>query len=1465
MAALSSLLVPAGAPQVARATDHQRPLSNPDGPAIGFPALTRAHCLTPLLAHAVRNWPNLDANTRDALRPFFTRPTDAQEPVGGQDVSYAAYGASTIVSRTSEPFRIWYALDSDAAVPLEDVSPANSVPDYVDQVEYVLQDVYTSILSGLGYRAPLPDGNDGGGTDLFDVYLTELEPAMVYGYAVPEVCSGMPMTCSSYLVLDNDYAEDIYGSAGLSALKVTVAHEYFHAVQFAYELEDNGWWLENTAVWMENVLYDDIDDYLIYLPFHATDPGLPIDVSDGIHEYGNVVWPMFLDETLGTDAIRTVFESLAEDPGDNTLPALEQTVTDTGAAWADALGRFRAFDVVKSRYADGDLFWGEVDEVSPDTVVGVYPWAGDPSRVPGGDMTPLSGRYIRLEPPADSTPHRLELAVRLDSGTDAAYLAVETACANRYEVPIPLDESGTGVLLLPGFIDDHTEAATVVLSNGCFAASCTPSTFYVEAVLKETEPLVDLDGDCVAPLESGGLDCDDNDPARGPFASETDDGVDNDCDGALDEAPGSPAVYPSPLQFAQGEDFVLDLSARHFQLDGDTSTSWHRGDGSARTVEVLSPYQARVSGMIGVLAHTDALLILSSGQGRATASLRVTPVERETLVTLKPSSGTLPTPGAFALFQVVNQAPRTLLARAWSVGSTPFTPELRWIDTDGVTELARHERESGVEAPAGTVFLRVSDAAGGGSSGHAFDITLEEGCSQDADADGHINDACPGGDDCDDWNARTHPGASEIPYDGIDQDCQDGDLEDQDNDGYAGLLAGGDDCDDLDASVHPGAFDACDGIDNDCDGTPDNGVTGCTQESCDGVDNDGDGLVDEGFDADGIGDVDCTDDDGDGFTEWEGDCNDASSETYPGASDVPYDGIDQDCVGGDLTDLDLDGYPAEEAGGPDCDDLNPSVHPGSPEWCDGKDNDCNGTIDEGTDYDGIGGPDCTDDDGDGYTEDQGDCADDDVTIYPVAVEVPYDGIDQDCSGADLTDVDGDGFDAALAGGDDCLDNDPNSHPGVQEVCDGIDNDCNGAVDEGFDADGIGGADCTDDDGDGESEEEGDCNDDNPAVALIFTEVCDGIDNDCNGAVDEGFDADGIGGADCTDDDGDGFSEDQGDCNDEAADVAPNVLEVCNSVDDDCNGAVDEGFDADGIGGADCTDDDHDGFSEDEGDCDDSARDVHPGTPEIPYNGIDEDCQDGDLVDQDGDGYPGGPDGEDCNDSDPRIYPGANEIAYNGVDEDCNGADYADADLDGHAAESAGGDDCDDFDPFVYPGAEEIPYNGIDDDCQDGDVTDVDGDLFDAVEAGGDDCDDTDFDINPYAEEIPYDGIDQDCSGADLTDVDGDGYDGIEAGGPDCNDSDDQINPSQNDLCGDGIDNDCVDGPDQGCETAATGCGCATTPPPPDTPAHTLPGIAGAFALLSFLLAKRRRRQDRNHTPAGREARGTPDRSPGGSR
>ncbi len=132
------------------------------------------------------------------------------------------------------------------------------------------------------------------------------------------------------------------------------------------------------------------------------------------------------------------------------------------------------------------------------------------------------------------------------------------------------------------------------------------------------------------------------------------------------------------------------------------------------------------------------------------------------------------------------------------------------------------------------------------------------------------------------------------------------------------------------------------------------------------------------------------------------------------------------------------------------------------------------------------------------------------------------------------------------------------------------------------------------------------------------------------------------------------------------------------------------------------DDDGDGYTDNDGDCDDASADISPDATEVFYNGKDDDCDDATIDDdQDGDGFPSNAvGGDDCDDMAPRVNPGANEVGGNGVDDDCN-ARTTDSDVDGDGYNRE--IDCDDTKAGVNPGADEIDWNGTDENCDGQDV------------------------------------------------------------------------------------------------------------------------------------------------------------------
>ena len=648
--------------------------------------------------------------------------------------------------------------------------------------------------------------------------------------------------------------------------------------------------------------------------------------------------------------------------------------------------------------------------------------------------------------------------------------------------------------------------------------------------------------------------------------------------------------------------------------------------------------------------------------------------------------------------------------------------------------------------------------------------------------------------DCDDLDSSINPDGIEVCNDFIDNDC-DGSIDepdaidamvwyaDGDTDGFGnanqsqlacnqpnGYVSDDTDCNDSEVTVYPGATEICDGLDNDCNGTPDDSATDSLTWYADN-------------DSDGFGDLNDTVSSciqPSGYVADNTDCSPANGAVYPGADEY-CNGIDDNCDGNIdedtaidvqtwFNDSDSDGFGDPNSSiqactqpsgfvtdDTDCSPANGMIYPGADEYCNGFDDNCDGSIDEDTaidvqtwyadgDSDGYGDisismQSCNQPSG--YVADSTDCNPANGTIYPGADEY-CNGIDDDCDNTidedtsvdALTwyaDGDSDGYGDSnsstqscnqpsgyVADNTDCSPANGAAYPGADEYCNGIDDNCDGNIDEDTaidvqtwfndsDSDGFGDPNssiqaCTQPSG--FVTDDTDCS---PANGMIYPgadEYCNGFDDNCDGSIDEDTaidvltwyadgDLDGYGDMNisiqsCNQPSG--YVASDTDCNDLDSTISPSATEVCNSIDDDCNGSIDDNA-IDALEWF--PDDDGDGFGDssspllsciqptgyiaDGNDCNDSDFDINPNAIEI-CDGVDNDCDtlidgldpsvDGVVYyeDSDGDGYgddsntifgcsqpPSGyvQQGGDCNDSSSDVNPDAVEL-WDCEDNNCDG-------------------------------------------------------------------------------------------------------------------------------------------------------------------------------------------------------------------
>jgi len=238
-----------------------------------------------------RALPGLRGAGRAAAESILARPTDP----GDQD-------HYTVPDETLCAVNIclhWVESTTDA-VALTDTSPADGTPDYVALVLATMEQVHSTYV-GAGYKAPEPDGTHGGDART-DVYLADVGTDGLYGYCSSDepVVQGK-FDYWAYCVLDNDYSPAEFGSTNTPTenMQVTAAHEYYHAVQAAYDWYEDGWFMEATATWAEDELFDDVDDNVAYLPAGPLGhPEIPLDWYGGAHHYGDWIFFRFLTESF---------------------------------------------------------------------------------------------------------------------------------------------------------------------------------------------------------------------------------------------------------------------------------------------------------------------------------------------------------------------------------------------------------------------------------------------------------------------------------------------------------------------------------------------------------------------------------------------------------------------------------------------------------------------------------------------------------------------------------------------------------------------------------------------------------------------------------------------------------------------------------------------------------------------------------------------------------------------------------------------------------------------------------------------------------------------------------------------------------------------------------------------------------------------------------------------------------------
>jgi hypothetical protein len=393
-------------------------------------------------------------------------------PPGQRAKLYARPSKQASVVSPAGHFRVHYDTTGSHAVyqPAVDVDPADGIPDYVNRCTEICDSCWAVQVDGMGYLAPPFDGA-AGGDNLYDIYMHRYAGA--YGVTFPENASSQYPgynSITSYIWVDPTYQGFGYSDRTLP-LKVTAAHEFMHAIQMTYNGYMSAWWWgEQQAVWMEDVVYDDVDDYQQYLGGFFSQPYRKLTTQNGWFEYGACVWPTYLAHQFGNDVMREILDTAAHTA---MIYAIDDVLVSLGSSLGEEFQTFTGWNYFTGSRDDGQHYdeGGDFPLVAIEAVHTTFPVLAAPT---AHAPEALACNYIQFVPP--QTQEELLVAFRGGAGRPWGVTVVEGAGANQYTTyEVPVDAQAAALFEIPGFGNlNHAVMIPATLASG---GQSTPYTY----------------------------------------------------------------------------------------------------------------------------------------------------------------------------------------------------------------------------------------------------------------------------------------------------------------------------------------------------------------------------------------------------------------------------------------------------------------------------------------------------------------------------------------------------------------------------------------------------------------------------------------------------------------------------------------------------------------------------------------------------------------------------------------------------------------------------------------------------------------------------------------------------------------------------------------------------------------------------------------------------------------------------
>jgi hypothetical protein len=402
-------------------------------------------CATEILLEATRSYSGLSLGSQQELRQLLTRPTNTY--------SFDSPGGK---------FKIHYSTTGANAVPTADAN-ANGVPDYVEWLASYADSSYQAEVINLAQLEPPSDGTLGG-DGRYDIYTEEMG---YYGYTQYEGPGPNPWNDGySYISVHRNFIgfppNDDPDGLQKGAAKVTIAHEYYHAVQFAYNYAEESWLMESSSTWMEDFVYDPVNDNYNYLSDWFGYPDYALNSTAGLHAYASFVWPKYLTQNFTANFMPQLWNNCKFN---NAYPALTATLTALGTNLSTQFAQFCVWNFITGSRAD-DQHYRDATRYPLITTVRThttYPVSGQ-GPVSGKFPDALGANYVIFNLPGGAG--QFTITFNGDNSTPwvVTILGWKAGTNDQYiQYPMTLDGSGDGSFTMTNPTD--FTSAVMVVSN----------------------------------------------------------------------------------------------------------------------------------------------------------------------------------------------------------------------------------------------------------------------------------------------------------------------------------------------------------------------------------------------------------------------------------------------------------------------------------------------------------------------------------------------------------------------------------------------------------------------------------------------------------------------------------------------------------------------------------------------------------------------------------------------------------------------------------------------------------------------------------------------------------------------------------------------------------------------------------------------------------------------------------------